>query len=249
MATCIGLWIFTRVLIPDVMLTFFIALSHVGFSPCSGPGGERTPSIWARSFLCLSRPRPDAQKPYRCRLSDRSGRRVFVFHRAIVFRPTWQKLRPISGTVLVLSLRLPGMSSRRSAIHLISPGRSRAWPATITVFFGSTSSMSNCYDFLICDIRATTTPCRASGSGSFIWCGYFPGASICLPSAGFRSSLLTGPEGSAVGLVLDRVCAGFFHFFHHARVLLDALLSGICIAAGFGNGAEGTVGFAEARTP
>ena len=36
MATCIGLWLFTRILIPDVMLTFVIALGHVGLPPHPG---------------------------------------------------------------------------------------------------------------------------------------------------------------------------------------------------------------------
>ena len=42
MATCIGLFLFTRILIPDVMLTFTVALGHVGVS--SRPGRRGTAS-------------------------------------------------------------------------------------------------------------------------------------------------------------------------------------------------------------
>ena len=41
-STCVGLFLFTRIQIPDVMLTADIALSHVGFSAASSTRKSRT---------------------------------------------------------------------------------------------------------------------------------------------------------------------------------------------------------------
>jgi len=50
MATCVGLWLFTRVLIPDVMLTFVITLAMWAFLRALDVE-ERSPAIWARVFF------------------------------------------------------------------------------------------------------------------------------------------------------------------------------------------------------
>jgi 4-amino-4-deoxy-L-arabinose transferase-like glycosyltransferase len=50
MATCVGLWLFTRILIPDVMLTFVITLAMWAFLRALDVE-ERSPAIWARVFF------------------------------------------------------------------------------------------------------------------------------------------------------------------------------------------------------
>jgi len=53
MATCIGLWLFTRILIPDVMLTFTVALAMWAFLRCLEED-EPHPRLWAAVFaVCL----------------------------------------------------------------------------------------------------------------------------------------------------------------------------------------------------
>src|SRR5579863_2110979 len=47
-----------------------------------------------------------------------------------------------------------------------------------------------------------------------------------------------GPSGTdeVTGVVSDGIHSGVLHFFNHAGVLLDAVLSGACAVAGFGDG-------------
>src|SRR5208337_2338765 len=47
--SCIGLWLFTRILIPDVMLTFTVALAMWAFLRCLEED-ERHPRAWAAVF-------------------------------------------------------------------------------------------------------------------------------------------------------------------------------------------------------
>ena len=47
MATCVGLFLFTRILIPDVMLTFTITLAHVGDFCARSTKKSRIRDSWA----------------------------------------------------------------------------------------------------------------------------------------------------------------------------------------------------------
>ena len=106
MGTCIGLWLFTRVLIPDVMLTFVITLAMWAFLRALDEE-ERSPAIWARLFfVCLG---------LGLMLKSLIGV-VFPIGVAVVFLlmtgqlfswSTWKKLRPISGTALMLLIAIP----------------------------------------------------------------------------------------------------------------------------------------------
>jgi 4-amino-4-deoxy-L-arabinose transferase-like glycosyltransferase len=106
MATCVGLWLFTRVLIPDVMLTFVIALAMWAFLRALDTE-ERSPTIWARVFF--------VSLGLGLLLKSLIGV-VFPIGAVVVFLlitrqlfswSTWKKLRPISGTVLMLIVAVP----------------------------------------------------------------------------------------------------------------------------------------------
>jgi len=106
MATCVGLWLFTRVLIPDVMLTFVITLAMWAFLRALDVE-ERSPAIWARVFF--------VSLGLGLLLKSLIGV-VFPIGAAVVFLlvtgqlfswSTWKKLRPISGTVLMLIVAVP----------------------------------------------------------------------------------------------------------------------------------------------
>jgi hypothetical protein len=106
MGTCIGLWLFTRVLIPDVMLTFVITLAMLAFLRALDEE-EQSPAIWARLFF--------VSLGLGLLLKSLIGV-VFPIGAAVVFLlitgklrswSTWKKLRPISGTALMLLIAVP----------------------------------------------------------------------------------------------------------------------------------------------
>jgi len=106
MATCIGLWLFTRVLIPDVMLTFVITLAMWAFLRVFDDK-EKHPTAWARLFF--------ASLGLGLLLKSLVGV-VFPVLAAMLFllstgqlfsRQTWNRLRPISGTVILLLIAAP----------------------------------------------------------------------------------------------------------------------------------------------
>jgi hypothetical protein len=106
MATCIGLWIFTRILIPDVMLTFVITLAMWAFLRAlddSEPHSTR----WAYVFFAslglglLLKSLIGAVFPI--------GTAVLylAFTRQLFSWPAWKRLRPLSGTALMLLIAVP----------------------------------------------------------------------------------------------------------------------------------------------
>ena len=106
MGTCIGLWLFTRVLIPDVMLTFVITLAMWAFLRALDEE-EQSAAIWARLFF--------VSLGLGLLLKSLIGV-VFPIGAAVVFLlmngqllswSTWKKLRPISGTALMLVIAVP----------------------------------------------------------------------------------------------------------------------------------------------
>jgi 4-amino-4-deoxy-L-arabinose transferase-like glycosyltransferase len=106
MGTCAGLFLFTRILIPDAMLTFTIALA-----------------MWA--FLRTLDPREGRSRMWAAILAASLGvglllkslvAIVFPVMTALIYlavthqlraRETWKRLRPISGTLIVLLIAVP----------------------------------------------------------------------------------------------------------------------------------------------
>src|SRR5580698_4901944 len=106
MATCIGLWLFTRILIPDVMLTFVITLAMWSFLRALEEE-ESHPKAWALlCFACLG---------FGLLLKSLIGV-VFpvgaallflLFTRQLFSRRTWKRLHLLSGTLILLAIALP----------------------------------------------------------------------------------------------------------------------------------------------
>jgi 4-amino-4-deoxy-L-arabinose transferase-like glycosyltransferase len=106
MATCVGLWLFTRVLIPDVMLTLVITLAMWAFLRALDVE-ERSPSIWAWLFF-VSLGLGLLLKSLIGVVFPIGAAMVFLFITGQLFSwSTWKKLRPISGTVLMLLIAVP----------------------------------------------------------------------------------------------------------------------------------------------
>jgi len=106
MATCIGLWLFTRIQIPDVMLTFTIALSMWGFLRALD-GEEEHPRAWAyvsyaslgvglllKSLVALVFPLAAAFL-------------FLLFTRQLFSWATWKRLHPFTGAALALLIAAP----------------------------------------------------------------------------------------------------------------------------------------------
>jgi 4-amino-4-deoxy-L-arabinose transferase-like glycosyltransferase len=106
MATCVGLWLFTRILIPDVMLTFVITLAMWSFLRALEEE-ESHPKAWALLFF--------ASLGFGLLLKSLIGV-VFpvgaallflLFTRQLFSRRTWKRLHLFSGTLILLAIALP----------------------------------------------------------------------------------------------------------------------------------------------
>jgi 4-amino-4-deoxy-L-arabinose transferase-like glycosyltransferase len=106
MATCIGLWLFTRVLFPDAMQTVTIALAMWAFLRVLDPE-ERHPRAWAAALA--------ASLGVGLLLKSLIGV-VFPVGAMIVYlactrqlfsQYVWRRLRPLSGTLIVLLVAAP----------------------------------------------------------------------------------------------------------------------------------------------
>jgi 4-amino-4-deoxy-L-arabinose transferase-like glycosyltransferase len=105
MATCIGLWLFTRVLIPDVMLTFTITMSMWAFLRIVDEE-ERHCRLWSWLFF--------ASLGLGLLLKSLIGV-VFPVAAALLFllftrrfsRETWKRFHPLSGIAIFLAIAAP----------------------------------------------------------------------------------------------------------------------------------------------
>ena len=106
MATCVGLWLFTRILIPDVMLTFTITLAMWAFLRVFDPE-ETHPTLWAWLFFAslgvglLLKSLIGLVFPVAAVLL------FLLFTRQLVSREAWKRLRPLSGTAILLLIAAP----------------------------------------------------------------------------------------------------------------------------------------------
>ena len=106
MSTCIGLFLFTRILIPDVMLTFTVALAMWAFLRCLEED-ERHPRAWAAVFAAslalgfLLKSMVGVLFPVAA-----SGIYLFVTRQLLSAR-TWKRLHPFTGLGIILLLAAP----------------------------------------------------------------------------------------------------------------------------------------------
>lgn len=106
MATCVGLFLFTRIQIPDVMLTATTALAFWAFLRALDPE-EARPRIWAY-ILAASLGTGLLWKSLIGVLFPVAGGLIYlVFTRELLLRETWRRLRPFSGAAIILLIAAP----------------------------------------------------------------------------------------------------------------------------------------------
>jgi 4-amino-4-deoxy-L-arabinose transferase-like glycosyltransferase len=106
MASCVGIWLFTRILIPDVMLTFVIALAMWAFLRVFDEE-EKHPALWAYTFF--------ASLGLGLLLKSLIGivfpigaAMVFLFGTGQLFSwAAWKRLRPLAGLAILLVIAAP----------------------------------------------------------------------------------------------------------------------------------------------
>lgn len=106
MATCVGLFLFTRIVIPDVMLTFTVALSMWAFLRALDEE-EAHPRFWA-FVLAASVGTGLLLKSLIAVVIPIGGALIYLLLTKQLFSiRTWQRLRPISGFLIVLLIAAP----------------------------------------------------------------------------------------------------------------------------------------------
>jgi 4-amino-4-deoxy-L-arabinose transferase-like glycosyltransferase len=105
-ATCIGLFLFTRILIPDVMLTLTIALAMWAFLRALDEK-EPHPRFWAL-VLAASLGTGLLVKSLVAIVFPIAGAVIYLFlTKQFFMRRTWQRLRPVSGFFIALLIAAP----------------------------------------------------------------------------------------------------------------------------------------------
>jgi len=106
LSTCLGLFLFTRILIPDVMLTFTVALAMWSFLRVRDES-ERRPRLWA-FLLAASLGTGLLLKSAVGVLFPAAAALLYLFFTGQLFeRKTWRRLHPWSGLAVILAIAAP----------------------------------------------------------------------------------------------------------------------------------------------
>jgi len=106
MATCVGLFLFTRILIPDVMITFTVALAMWAFLRALEED-ERHPRFWA-VLLAVSLGLGLLLKSLIGIVFPIAAGVIYLgITRQLFSRRTWQRLHPFTGALIVLVVAAP----------------------------------------------------------------------------------------------------------------------------------------------
>ncbi len=104
--TCVGLFLFTRIQIPDVMLTFTIALAMWAFLRALDEE-EPHPRAWA-AILAASLGTGLLLKSLVGVVFPVAGAVIYLFlTKQLFLRRTWQRLRPFSGALIAAVIAVP----------------------------------------------------------------------------------------------------------------------------------------------
>jgi len=117
--TCVGLYLFTRIVIPDVLLTLAVTCSLYCFlRAVEGPPSEapaelqnaRPSKMWAYGFWASIGAGMLLKGLLAALVPVATGLLYLAFRRRLLDRRTWQALRPFSGVGVTLAIFLPWMA-------------------------------------------------------------------------------------------------------------------------------------------
>ena len=235
MSTCVGLFLFTRILVPDVMLTLVIALALWAFLRVIEEE-EPHPRAWAAVFAASL----GAGLLLKSLIAIVFPIAAVVIYlsctRQIFSARVWKRLRPLSGLAIILLIAAPW--------HILATLRNppyfsftmKSVPGEYHGFFWFFFINEQLLRFL--NLRYprdyNTVPRLYFWLLNLVW--LFPW-SVYLPAAiklSYRPVDRAG-QNKAPRPVLDRFRAGIFHLLHDSGILLDAVLSGVRPADRFGH--------------
>lgn len=102
LATCVGLFLFTRVLIPDVILTLFVTLAIWSFIKAVDGGRRHAFAMWAAMAAgVLTKGLIGVLFPAAI------GSLYLLLSRRAFQRETWSRLHPVTGVLLFLAIAAP----------------------------------------------------------------------------------------------------------------------------------------------
>src|SRR6201993_107758 len=106
MSTCVGLFLFTRIQIPDVMLTFTIALAMWALLRALDETEQR-PRLWA-AILAASLGAGLLLKSLVGIVFPVAAGLIYLYvSKQLFLGRTWQRLRPMSGSLIMLVIAVP----------------------------------------------------------------------------------------------------------------------------------------------
>ena len=106
LATCIGLFLFTRVLIPDVVLTLAVTLAMWAFLRALDDAEPRR-RLWAHLFWASMAAGLLLKGLIAALFPIATGAIYLIATRQIAKRETWRRLYPVSGILLLLAIAAP----------------------------------------------------------------------------------------------------------------------------------------------
>jgi 4-amino-4-deoxy-L-arabinose transferase-like glycosyltransferase len=108
LATSIGLFLFTRILIPDVMLTLTITVCFMAFQRAMNEDGEDSPSLRWTALIGVALGLGVLLKGLLALVVPVGGVLVYLaITRRLFSRETWRKLRPLSTILIFLLIAAP----------------------------------------------------------------------------------------------------------------------------------------------
>lgn len=105
-STCLGLFLFTRILIPDVMITFTIALAIWSLLRAIDEE-EKHPRVWAFLLAASIGVGVLLKSLIGAVFPVGTGLLYLLFTRQLFVARVWKRIRPISGTLIFLAIAAP----------------------------------------------------------------------------------------------------------------------------------------------
>ncbi|MCX6637984.1 MAG: glycosyltransferase family 39 protein, partial [Acidobacteria bacterium] len=106
LATCAGMFLFTRILIPDVILTLAITVALWSFLRALD-AAEPRPRLWAAVMAAAVGAGLLLKGLVAALIPMAAGLLYLAFTRQLAARRTWQRLRPFSGALIVAGVAAP----------------------------------------------------------------------------------------------------------------------------------------------